>query len=121
MLRRLGYDLHSLPIDYLTLRDLEFDLCYLVKNENPLILDVGAHTGESIDLFLRTLIGPKIISFEPNPVLVADLKGKYADSGIVVEGTALGSCKETRRFNVLEGHDRSSLLELHPQHPSPPL
>ena len=113
MLRRLGYDLHSLPVVSLTLRDLEFDLCCLVKGPNPVVLDVGANTGQSIDLFRRTLANPNIISFEPNPALAADLKRKYADSGIVVEATALGSSEGTSRFNVSERHDLSSILELH--------
>jgi hypothetical protein len=53
MLRRLGYDLHSLPVDSLTL--LEFDLCYLVKGPRPVVFDVDANTGQSIDLFRRNL------------------------------------------------------------------
>jgi FkbM family methyltransferase len=113
MLRRLGYDLHSLPVGSLTLRDLEFDLCYLVKGPNPVVLDVGANAGQSIDLFRRTLANPTIISFEADPALAADLKRKYADSGIVVEATALGSSEGTSRFNVSDIHRLSSILEVH--------
>lgn len=113
MLRRLGYDLHSLPIGSLTLRDLEFDLCYLIKGQKPVVFDVGANTGQSIDLFRRTLHAPNIISFEPNPALAEHLKQKYADNGVVIERMALGSSEGTDRFNIFERDDLSSMLELH--------
>lgn len=111
LLRRLGYDLHSLPIDSLTLRDLEFDLGYLIKISRPLVIDVGANTGQTIDLIRRTLNKPSIISFEPNPALAAGLKRRYADS-IVVEAMAVGSSEGITTFNVSENHELSSILDV---------
>jgi hypothetical protein len=104
-----GYDLHSLQVDGLTLRDLEFDLRYLVRGPNPVVLDVGANTGQSIELFRRTLNKPRIFSLEPNPVLAAELKKKYANCEIVVEAAAVGSSEGTSTFNVLEKNDLSSI------------
>jgi FkbM family methyltransferase len=112
ILRRLGYDLHSLPVDSLTLRDLEFDLCNLVRSRNPVVFDVGANTGQSIDLFRRTLATPRIYSFEPNPALAAILKHMYADCGVMVEAMALGSSEGTTKFNVSENHELSSILDV---------
>ena len=111
-IHQLGYDLHSLPVDRLTLRDLEFDLPVLIGNSNPTVLDVGANTGQSIDLFCRTLANPNIIAFEPNPSLAAELRKKYANWNVLVEARALGSCEGSSKFNVLESHDLSSILEL---------
>jgi FkbM family methyltransferase len=112
LLRRLGYDLHSLPIDFLTLRDLGFDLCFLISNPRPVVIDVGANTGQTIDLLRSTLDKPCIFSFEPNPALAASLRQKYADCGVVVEPMAVGSSEGTSAFNVLENHELSSILEL---------
>lgn len=111
-IHRLGYDLHSLQVDGLTLRDLEFDLRHLVKGPNPVVLDVGANTGQSIELFRRTLIKPRIFSFEPNPALAAGLKNKYGRFHIVVETMAVGSSEGTSAFNVLENDELSSILEI---------
>jgi len=91
LVRRLGYDLHSLPVECLTLRDLEFDLPCLVGARDPRVLDVGANVGQSIDLFRRTLKNPRIVSFEPNPTLATGLRQKYAACDVRVEAMALGS------------------------------
>ena len=112
MLRHLGYDLHSLPVECLTLRDLELDLCYLIKSSNPVVLDVGANIGQTVDLLRRTLANPRIFSFEPNPAVATGLERKYASCGVVVEAMALGSNEGTTRFNILENHELSSVLEL---------
>ena len=112
LVRRLGYDLHSLPVERLTLRDLEFDLPCLVGARDPRVLDVGANVGQSIDLFRRTLNNPRIVSFEPNPTLATGLRQKYAACGVRVEAMALGSSEGTISFNVLENHELSSVLPL---------
>jgi FkbM family methyltransferase len=112
IINRLGYDLQSLQVDALTLRDLEFDLKYLVSSSSPVVLDVGANTGQSIELFRRTLNKPRIFSFEPHPALAAELKRKFAGCGIVVEAAAVGSSEGRSTFNVLEQHGLSSILEL---------
>jgi FkbM family methyltransferase len=111
-LRRLGYDLHSLPVGPLTLRDLEFDLPVLVNAAKPTVIDVGANVGQSIDLFRRTLNVPRIFSFEPNPDLARRLHEKYAAKGVTIEAMAAGSHVGQSKFVVLENHELSSVLEL---------
>ena len=39
----------------------------VVRNPNPVIFDVGAHWGESIEFFFREFDEPEIYSFEPDP------------------------------------------------------
>ena len=46
-------------------RDLIIQSC--VKNEKPLIFDIGAHHGQSIKYLERIFKSPVIYSFEPNP------------------------------------------------------
>jgi FkbM family methyltransferase len=108
----LGFDLHSLPVDSLTLRDLEFDLCRLIKNSKPVVVDVGANTGQTIDPLRRTLDRPRIFSFEPNPTLAIGLKQKYSACDVVVEAIAVGSSEGQCTLNVLENDELSSILKL---------
>src|SRR5450631_1823442 len=112
LIRHFGYDLHSLPIDRLTLRDLEFDLPVLIGNPNPVVIDIGANKGQTIDLLRRTLVNPRIFSFEPNPTLAVGLKQKYSTCGVEVEAMAVGSSEGVIAFNVLENDELSSVLEL---------
>jgi FkbM family methyltransferase len=111
-LRRLGWDLHRLPAPYLTLRDLEFDLPYLLAQDSPRIIDVGANKGQTIDLVRRTLRNPKIVSFEANPKMAEVLQKKYGASGVQLESCAVGSANGHVRFAVTENDELSSVLEL---------
>ena len=45
-----------------------------------LVIDVGANSGQSIDLFLELNPNCKIKAFEPNPRLAQFLKNKYSDN-----------------------------------------
>ena len=50
---------------------------FLKKNDNftfNIILDIGGHTGESIELFLKYFNSDKLISFEASPVNYLMLK-----------------------------------------------
>ena len=112
VVRRCGYDLHRLPLHSLTLRDLEFDLPILVQSTDPVVIDVGANVGQTIDLMRRTFSKPVIYSFEPNPDLVQVLRNRYEIGGVVVESVALGNSEGIATFHVSENSELSSLLEL---------
>ena len=60
-------------------RLLKFYRRVLDKKIN-LVLDVGANSGQSIDLFFELNPNCKIIAFEPNPRLAQNLKQKFADN-----------------------------------------
>ena len=96
LLCHLGYDIHRVPVASLTLRDIEFDLPFLVVNENPVVVDVGANLGQTIDLIQRAFAKPTIFSFEPNPDLLSLLKDKYEARGVVIESIALGTVRAFR-------------------------
>lgn len=49
------------------------------RKEINFVIDVGANTGQSIDLFLKLNPNCQIIAFEPIPRLYQDLKRKYSD------------------------------------------
>ena len=70
----------------------------IISTDLDLILDVGAHKGESIDFFLNNFNVNKIISFEASPENFKKLinkeakyKKKFSNSIIQLENIALGS------------------------------
>jgi FkbM family methyltransferase len=76
-------------------------LSFLKKNNLNninILLDIGAHRGESINLFLNNMKVKKIISFEASPINFEFLKKKqkmyakkFSDTEIIIENIALGS------------------------------
>ena len=84
-----------------------------------LILDIGAHKGESIDFFLTHFSVEKIISFEASPINFKDLEKKlpkkiksFKKSEIILENLALGNMKGISKFNQLSESSSSTLNEL---------
>jgi len=71
----------------------------LVHEEKPVIFDVGAHKGESIQYFLNLYPNAKIHAFEPDPASYAELSKKYAKSSeIVLNNLALSSSVGQKTF-----------------------
>lgn len=110
LLCQFGYDLHRIPIKSLTLRDLEFDLPKLINRDDPVVVDVGANVGQTIDLVRRTFAKPMIFSFEPNPELWPALRDKYERVGVTVESLALGNSEGNIAFYVSENSELGSVL-----------
>ncbi len=68
-----------------------------IKNFD-IFFDIGAHKGESIELFAKNFKIKKIFSFEPSPLNFKYLKKnkkkfkkKFSDTRIILENFALGS------------------------------
>jgi FkbM family methyltransferase len=78
-------------------------------NKFKLLIDIGAHKGESIELFSKNFNIKKIISFEASPITFKYLKKKieknikgYKNTEIVLENIALGAedkIIEFKQFN----------------------
>jgi len=80
-------------------RNLDQTIKYLIKKNNPIILDVGAHTGESIIRF-RNLYRKSIIhSFEPSKKNFKILK-KYENLETKINNFALGNINEMKKFYI---------------------
>ena len=85
-----------------------------VKLKNiGLFLDVGAHKGETIELFSDNFSIDKIISFEASPrnfqkllIRKNTFKKKYKNTEIVLENLALGN--ENKKKNIKEFSETSS-------------
>ena len=77
-----------------------------------LIIDVGAHKGESITFFLENFNVKKIISFEPSPINFELLKkntgkieSRFTNSKITLENLGLGKQENVLK---LKQHSESS-------------
>jgi len=95
---------------------------FLNKNnflDYEIILDIGAHKGESIDFFLGNFSVKKIISFEASPInfmkisqKLSKVKKKFYKSEIILENLALGDKKGSFKFNQLSESSSSTLNEI---------
>jgi FkbM family methyltransferase len=88
-------------------------------NNFKLLIDIGAHKGESIKLFSKNFIIKKIISFEASPINFEYLKKKikdnkqgYKNTEIVLENIALGAEDKIIEFNQFNESSSSTIKEI---------
>ena len=98
-------------------------ILFFLKKSNlsnmNLLLDVGAHRGESINLFLRNMKVKKIISFEASPINFEFLKKKqkvytkkFIDTEIIIENIALGSENKMIEFKHFNESSSSTIKNI---------
>jgi len=88
-------------------------------NSFKLLIDIGAHKGESIKLFSKNFIVKKIISFEASPINFEYLKKKieenkqgFNNTEIVLENTALGAEDKITEFYQFNESSSSTIKEI---------
>ena len=88
-------------------------------NNFNLVLDVGAHKGETINKFLKTFKIKKIISFEASPKNFLKLKynlkklsKKFRNSEIIIENIALSNEKKEIQFKHFIESSSSTISEI---------
>ena len=88
-------------------------------NKFKLLIDVGAHKGESIELFSKNFIIKKIISFEASPINFKYLKKKieknkqgYNHTEIVLENIALGAEDKIIEFKQFDESSSSTIKKV---------
>ena len=91
-------------------RTLDQTIKYLIKKDNPLIIDVGAHTGESIIRFRNLYKKSEIHSFEPSTKSFASLK-KYENYQTKLNNFALGSVNEIKKLYVNKNDSTSGFYK----------
>ncbi len=79
-------------------------------------IDVGAHHGETIELFSRNFKIKKIYAFEPSPINFKNLKKKYQNKKIFfdlkLENFALGNSNKNIEFYQLNESSSSTAKKL---------
>ena len=112
ILRFFGLQIRRIPRNFnLHPKNEEEILSKIIKNKEPVILDVGANNGASISRFEKLFINPKILSFEPLPEQFRELK-KFENENVEIFNFALGDKNEIKNFYVNEKHDTSSFLKI---------
>tara|TARA_A100001234_G_scaffold215610_1_gene220566 strand:+ start:354 stop:1094 length:741 start_codon:yes stop_codon:yes gene_type:complete len=101
-------------VDYSNKRKVvNFFQKYLKKKELK-IIDIGAHKGETIDLFLDNFSINKIYAFEPNLELFNHLKNssKYNQKEINFYNFGVGEKSEIKNLNIMLDSSSSTLNSL---------
>lgn len=89
------------------------------KNQLDVIVDVGAHKGETVNLFLKNFNPKKIISFEASKInfqyltdKIQILKKKYPNTDLIVENKALGEKNELKEFKQMKESSSSTFAKI---------
>tara|TARA_B100001564_G_C20558560_1_gene632643 strand:- start:223 stop:1011 length:789 start_codon:yes stop_codon:yes gene_type:complete len=87
----------------------------LITKSDPIIFDVGANKGESIQRYKKIFKSPIIHSFEPNIEGINVLKQKYInDKDLYLNNVAVGDKKGSLEFNINAKSSHSSFKNLIP-------
>ena len=111
---KLGFEIRRKPNEK-EIKYLSFDNIYqkIIKNDKPIIFDIGANKGQSIDRFLKINGSSLIHSFEPINEEFDRLKKKYNNKvNIKLNNLALGEIKTKKTFNITGHSGNSSFLEI---------
>lgn len=99
IINNLGYDLKKLNSESKIFNS--DDLLKEKVDSNPIILDIGANKGQSIDRFIKIFNNPTIHSFEPIKSEFDLMNSKFRDfDNIILNNYAMGEIQDTREFNI---------------------
>jgi FkbM family methyltransferase len=109
LLRELGYDIHKIQVG----RDPFHDMHRVIgRGRPPVIFDVGANVGQTIESFLQVLTQANIHAFEPGQETFRKLCEKYSGvPNLVLNNVALGAVAGTAEFIENTAPTMSSFLE----------
>ena len=97
------------------IKELSFDeiLTKKIVKKSPIIMDIGANRGQSINRFLKLFDEPIIHSFEPISKEFNILKNKFGEKkNINLNNLALGEKRETKLLNVTQKSENSSFNKI---------
>lgn len=109
---KLGYTI-SKKTNEDEIKILSLDEIYSLKmKQNPLIFDIGANEGQSIERFKKIFESPIIHAFEPNLNGYEKLKSKFNNnSNIVINNIGIGDKEEIKEFNITAHSRNSSFIQ----------
>lgn len=90
------------------LRDLS---CLIGHKRNPVIFDVGANDGETMQEFLRVFPAANLVAFEPHAACGEILERKFLQHpNVSVQKVALGAHTGSSELHLFSGNRMNSLL-----------
>ena len=110
-----GYEI-SKKFDEREIKFLSFDEIYKMQiRKNPIIFDVGAKRGQSIERFIKIFDNPIIHAFEPNKNEYENLKIKFEkEKNIILNNLGVGDKKEIKELNITTHTGNSSFIDINP-------
>jgi len=114
LINYFGYDIKKINRE---IRNENFDeIIKRFVSSNPVIFDVGANKGQSIDRFKNKFKNATIHSFEPVKSEFQIIKEKFfEEKNIILNNIALGEKQETKKLNVTAGTGNSSFNKINPE------
>lgn len=94
--------------------DVMRDLSFLLESKpEPIVFDVGANDGETLEDFLRVFPAARIVAFEPYATCCEMLERKFRNQPHVrIQNVALGAARGTSVLHLYSGNRMNSLLTL---------
>jgi len=83
-----------------------------IKNKKILLIDIGAHKGETIKQFSDNFSIKKIYAIEPNPEIFKELKKKFISEKISFFNYAIGEKDSIKYLNILNDSSSSTIVNL---------
>jgi FkbM family methyltransferase len=74
-----------------------------------LVFDIGAHLGSTVEVFTRK--SGKVVAFEPNQLLVDNLKEMFKHNNVIIDTRGLSNEIGTKVFNVSYANSLSTFSE----------
>lgn len=114
LLNKFGLKIVKSRLEHVSFTRLFDDLKFLIDIEFPLVLDVGANVGQTIDEIQSVFKKPIIHSFEPSESTFAELKSTKFNGGgeLYLYNYALGDKIQQKKFINYEWSTLSSFLTL---------
>jgi FkbM family methyltransferase len=101
-----GYDIHKLEPGKNAFNDIKK---VIGDKDRPVLFDVGANTGQTVDDLLRMFPNPQIHAFEPGAKAFRTLHNRHAQRA-TLNNFGLGSGEQERLFFESQSTDMSSFL-----------
>jgi FkbM family methyltransferase len=90
-----GYDVHKT----VAIREPFSDIKRLITSQNPILFDVGANTGQTIDNLIFQFPSSQIHAFEPTKSVFNELKNKWQNrANVYLNNIAIGSQSGRKPF-----------------------
>ena len=94
-------------------KKLERIMKSLIKKSDPVIFDVGANQGDTIDRYRKIFPSGSICSFEPNHKLFELIKNKHSsDNYVFISDLGISNKSEKSKLNISSDHLMSSIEDI---------
>ena len=118
-IKKILFEIVILFVDYANKKKIINFFKKKINDNSIVIIDIGAHKGETINLFINNFNVKKIFSFEANPEIFKLIKKKFEHikfkGKIFLHNIALGEKRDQKYFNVIKDSSSSTFNSINMQ------